>query len=139
MATLATLPGCSSGGRSVPSARVACQSGSCAVRPRSWSTFRPTRCAAIAFAQFLPGQTLPDGPGKAVVERMCTGYHRLENVVRSRRTRDRWTEVVDDMVSRGAKGTESEADEVIDYLSTHFGPDAVRTDCLEASTSDQRA
>src|SRR5882724_1564864 len=82
--------------------------------------------AAIASMHFLAAQTLPEGPGKAVVERMCTGCHRLENVVRSRRTRDRWTEVVDDMVSRGAKGTENEADEVIDYLSTHFGPDAGR-------------
>jgi competence ComEA-like helix-hairpin-helix protein len=81
--------------------------------------------AAVAFAQFSPSQTLPEGPGKAVVERMCKGCHRLENVVKSRRTRDRWTDIVDDMVARGAKGTDSEADEVIDYLSTHFGPDAV--------------
>src|SRR5713226_2064779 len=81
--------------------------------------------AAVAFAHTLPCQTLPEGPGKAVVERMCKGCHGLENVVRSRKTRDRWTEVVDDMVARGAKGTDSEADEVIDYLSTHFGVDAV--------------
>jgi len=82
--------------------------------------------AAVAFVQTLSSQTLPDGPGKAVVERMCKGCHGLENVVRSRRTRDRWTEIVDDMVARGAKGTDSEADEVIEYLSTHFGADAVQ-------------
>jgi competence protein ComEA len=78
----------------------------------------PFALAAVAF-----GQTLPEGPGKVVVERMCKGCHGLENVVRSRRTRDRWTEIVDDMVARGAKGTDSEADEVIEYLSTHFGAD----------------
>jgi competence protein ComEA len=76
----------------------------------------PFALVAVAFAQ-----TLPEGPGKVVVERMCKGCHGLENVVRSRRTRDRWTEIVDDMVARGAKGTDSEADEVIEYLSTHFG------------------
>ena len=67
-------------------------------------------------------QTLPDGPGKAVTERMCKPCHGLENVVRARRTEDKWSEVVDDMVSRGAKGTDAEIDEVIRYLSLHFGP-----------------
>ena len=80
--------------------------------------------AAMALAQPLSSQTLPEGPGKAVVERMCKGCHGLENVVRSRRTRDRWIEVVEDMIARGAKGSDSEADEAIDYLSAHFGPDA---------------
>jgi competence protein ComEA len=104
--------------------------------------------AAVGFAHFSPAQTLPEGPGKAVVERMCKGCHRLENVVKSRRTRDRWTDIVDDMVARGAKGTDNEADEVIDYLSTHFGPDAVHkvnvnkasapelTSALEISAAD---
>src|SRR5258708_39867336 len=85
----------------------------------------PLGLAAVAFAQSVPCQTLPEGSGKPVVERMCRGCHTLDSVVRSRRTRDRWTEVVDDMISRGAKGTDSEADEVIDYLSTHFGAGAV--------------
>ena len=82
--------------------------------------------AALAFSQTKSSPTLPEGPGKAVVEKMCKGCHGLENVIRSRRTRDRWTEIVDDMVARGAKGTDSEADEVIEYLSTHFGADAIQ-------------
>jgi competence ComEA-like helix-hairpin-helix protein len=82
--------------------------------------------AAFAFAQTLPSQTLPEGAGKAAVEKMCKGCHGLENIVRSRRTRDKWSEIVDDMVARGAKGTDSEADEVVEYLSTHFGADAVQ-------------
>src|SRR6266699_873505 len=85
----------------------------------------PFGFAALAFVQSLPSQTLPEGPGKTTVERMCKGCHGMENIVRARRTKDKWAEIVDDMVARGAKGTDSEADEVIDYLSTHFGPDAV--------------
>jgi competence ComEA-like helix-hairpin-helix protein len=93
--------------------------------------------AAIAFAQSLPSQTLPDGPGKAVVEKMCKGCHGLENIVRSRRTKDKWSDIVDDMIARGAKGTDSEADEVVDYLSTHFGADAVqRVNVNKAGTPD---
>ena len=80
----------------------------------------PFGLAAIAFAQSLPSQTLPEGPGKVVVERMCKNCHGLENVVRAKRTKDKWSEIVDDMVSRGAKGSDSEIDQVIDYLSVHF-------------------
>ena len=82
--------------------------------------------AVLAFSQTKPSPTLPEGPGKAVVEKMCKGCHGLENVVRSRRTKDKWSDIVDDMIARGAKGTDSEADEVIEYLSTHFGADAVQ-------------
>lgn len=86
----------------------------------------PFALAVLGFALSSHSQSIPEGPGKMTVERMCKGCHGLENVVRARRTREKWTEIVDDMVARGAKGTDSEADEVIDYLSTHFGPDSVR-------------
>jgi competence ComEA-like helix-hairpin-helix protein len=82
--------------------------------------------AAVAFAPTLPSQTLPDGPGKAVVEKMCKGCHGLENIIRSRRTKDKWSDIVDDMIARGAKGTDSEADEAVEYLAAHFGPNAVQ-------------
>ena len=50
----------------------------------------------------LPAQDLPEGPGKAVFEKMCTQCHGVEGIIRSRLTKDRWTNTVDDMVSRGA-------------------------------------
>jgi competence protein ComEA len=73
--------------------------------------------AAAGFAQ-----SLPDGPAKPIVERMCVGCHGLENVIRSKRTKDKWGEVVDDMVGRGATGTDAEINQVIDYLAANFGP-----------------
>jgi competence protein ComEA len=76
----------------------------------------------IASAAFT--QTLPDGPGKPVVERMCKGCHDLDGVVRQKKTKERWGEVVDDMVSRGAQGTDAEIDQVINYLAANFGVDA---------------
>lgn len=72
--------------------------------------------ASVAFAQ----SELPDGPGKAVFQRMCTGCHELESVVRSRNSRERWGEVVDEMVSRGAQGTDAEIEKLIDYLASNF-------------------
>lgn len=65
--------------------------------------------------------TLPEGEGKAVVERMCgTGCHTVGVFTHLRLTEDGWTQVVDDMVVRGAKGTEEEIRLAIRYLSRHF-------------------
>ena len=58
----------------------------------------------FAFAAAALAQDLPDAPGKAVVERMCKACHGLETIVSAKYTKDRWGEIVDDMVSRGAQG-----------------------------------
>ena len=80
---------------------------------------------------------MPDGPGKAVTERICKDCHGIENVIRAKRTKEKWSEVVDEMVSRGAKGTDEEFDLVIDYLSAHFGPSAaVKINVNKASAKD---
>jgi competence ComEA-like helix-hairpin-helix protein len=94
----------------------------------------------VGFAAAALAQTFPDGPGKAETERMCKGCHPLENVTRSRRTKDKWTEVVDNMVSRGAKGTDDEIELVIEYLSAHFGPQAaVKVNVNKASSAELAA
>jgi hypothetical protein len=72
------------------------------------------------------GQTLPDGHGKTVTEKMCTPCHGLENVIKVRLTKDRWAKIVDDMVARGATGTDDEIEQVINYLTAKFGPAAAK-------------
>jgi competence ComEA-like helix-hairpin-helix protein len=69
-------------------------------------------------------QTLPDAPGKAVVERMCSQCHSLESVVSARMTKDGWAGIVDDMVSRGANGSADDIDRVVNYLAANFGKSA---------------
>jgi uncharacterized protein len=68
--------------------------------------------------------TLPDGEGKVIAERMCLTCHGLEEITHARNTEERWGTVVDDMVARGAKGTDAEIEVVIRYLTTHFGPNS---------------
>lgn len=84
-------------------------------------TFRlllPAVAAGLAM-----GQTpLPEAPGKAVTERMCKPCHGLENVIRRKYTKDKWADVVEEMIARGAKGSDEDIDQVIDYLASHFGP-----------------
>src|SRR5437867_9892968 len=67
-----------------------------------------------------PEYKLPNGPGKALVEKICAKCHDLEGVVRNRNTREGWEMVVDEMIARGAEGTDQEIDQVIEYLATNF-------------------
>jgi competence protein ComEA len=78
---------------------------------------------ALALAMLPAGaqSDLPEGRGKELVLRECTKCHGLEGITRARMTKDRWDEVVDDMVSRGAGGTEEEIDQMIAYLAVNFG------------------
>ena len=73
----------------------------------------------------------PDGPGKAVVKKLCGTCHEVETVVASRRTRIGWERSVDDMIARGAKGSDEEMDAVVEYLATYFGKINVNTAAVE--------
>ena len=65
---------------------------------------------------------LPDGDGRALVERICAKCHPVQNIVKSRMTRAKWDDVIDDMIARGAEGTDQEFDRVVEYLVKNFGP-----------------
>lgn len=64
---------------------------------------------------------LPDGSGKAVVERMCAPCHGLSVVTATRRPQAQWQDVVANMVRRGAQGSSDDVAQVVQYLSSHFG------------------
>lgn len=65
---------------------------------------------------------LPAGPGREVVRRSCAGScHGIDAVVGVRRDRAAWTVMVETMVARGAKATDSEMKLIVDYLVANFG------------------
>jgi cytochrome c5 len=66
--------------------------------------------------------TLPDGAGKAIVQRMCVDCHSLKVVTAKHATKDQWATIVQQMVSRGADGTDQEVATVVDYLAKNFPP-----------------
>ena len=85
--------------------------------------FTACLCVALPLAFLAIAQeNLPDGKGKELVERECTKCHGLEGITGARNSKDRWASIVDDMVSRGATGTDQEIDQIIDYLAAHFAP-----------------
>lgn len=67
-------------------------------------------------------QALPPGEGQAVVQRMCgSACHAIQMVTNHRMSPERWAQVVDDMIVRGAVGTPDEVDVVVRYLARHYG------------------
>ncbi len=76
-------------------------------------------CAAPAAAQ------LPDGPGRAETEKICSQCHELARSVSLRQDRAGWQATMDKMVTLGAKGTDKEFQAVVDYLAAHYPADEV--------------
>jgi competence protein ComEA len=72
---------------------------------------------APAMAQSLK---LPDAPGRATTEKVCGACHGAELLIGRQETKETWGAVVDDMIQRGASGTDDEFFEVVNYLSTNF-------------------
>jgi mono/diheme cytochrome c family protein len=66
----------------------------------------------VAFAQ------LPDGPHKETTLKLCGTCHSATIVLGRGMTREQWGEMVSNMISKGAKGTPEEFNQVVDYLAT---------------------
>jgi competence protein ComEA len=64
---------------------------------------------------------LPEGAGKKVVEKVCTKCHDSEGFSHSRNTRQRWENIVDEMVSRGAEASDQEIETIVEYLANYLG------------------
>jgi len=63
---------------------------------------------------------LPSGKGKAIVARTCKNCHALKVVTSKRATKEQWSALVDQMVSRGADLSDDEIEVVVDYLAKNF-------------------
>lgn len=83
------------------------------------------KLAVVLFSAFAlapsTAQDLPDGPGKAAVEKLCSDCHGLATIIGLRRTKTAWEATVDEMAARGAKGTDEEFDQVVKYLARYLG------------------
>lgn len=62
----------------------------------------------------------PDGPGKTALFKMCGECHGPEDAVGQLKTRDEWSKTLDEMAANGARGTDEEWTQLLDYLDKHF-------------------
>ena len=78
--------------------------------------------AVAVFVAFASGAwaQLPDGPGKAETEKLCSQCHELARSISLRQDRAGWQGTVDKMVSLGATASDADLRLVVDYLSAHF-------------------
>jgi len=83
-----------------------------------------THAAASSIEGGVAWQELPDGPGKALLPKLCAGCHDLTFTVSTRETEEGWTRIVNDMRSKGADGSEEDFAKVIVYLATYMGKPA---------------
>jgi putative heme-binding domain-containing protein len=73
------------------------------------------------------GQTLPEGKGKSEFQRVCSSCHSVSMATGQRMDQAQWTGVVNDMVSRGAQGTQQDLDNIVAYLTANYGKDSPMT------------
>jgi competence protein ComEA len=73
-----------------------------------------TLFAGAAWAQ------LPDGPGKAETERICSQCHELARSISLRQDRAGWQATVDKMVGMGATASDADLRAITNYLTAHF-------------------
>ena len=59
---------------------------------------------AIAASPASAQTTLPEGPGKAELQKVCGVCHQAERAAAVRLTREGWEGVIADMIARGARG-----------------------------------
>lgn len=77
----------------------------------------------LAAGQAARGRVqLPDAPGRETVQKVCAACHGVEVIVPRGMTRQEWSQVIANMVAKGAKGTDDEFAQVLDYLATNFPP-----------------
>jgi competence protein ComEA len=84
---------------------------------------RITACLAISMAPAIADEardSLPDGPGKETTIKICGKCHGVDVAVSRRESPDGWNAIVLQMIKRGAKGTNDQFGEVVDYLAEHF-------------------
>ena len=75
---------------------------------------------AMAAAQ---GAGLPPGPNRDVVSRECQACHDVDMVVATRRSREGWNSLLDEMTSYGMRVDPEDRAKILDYLATALPPE----------------
>ncbi len=63
---------------------------------------------------------LPEGKGKDVVMRLCSGCHAVTVFAKERHTPEKWASIVDSMVAKGMEASDDELATINAYLSTNL-------------------
>jgi len=64
----------------------------------------------------------PETTGKTALLTVCSDCHPAETVIQTLRTRQEWSDVIDQMAHFGAQASDQEYDQILAYLAKHFSP-----------------
>jgi len=64
--------------------------------------------------------SFPQGKGRDATKGVCSTCHSTNIFVQQRHTREEWSSIVDNMVSKGLEAPDDELDEITDYLAVNF-------------------
>jgi competence protein ComEA len=65
-------------------------------------------------------QGLPDGPGKKLVEAVCSECHTTQRIADQQLTKAQWADKVLEMLQEAPDVKESERDTIVEYLAKNF-------------------
>jgi len=77
---------------------------------------------------------LPEGKGKDLTQKNCGTCHATSVWTKQHHTRDQWSSVLDNMVSKGLNIPDSDLEIINDYLATYFAPAKSTPASPDAST-----
>ncbi len=73
-----------------------------------------------SWAPYGHAAELPDGAGKDILLRACTGCHKADEFLSYRHTQEEYAAIVQRMGQRGARASSEELDIIADYLAKNF-------------------
>jgi competence protein ComEA len=78
--------------------------------------------ATALTAAALPSnaQGLPDGPGKDLVDAICSECHTTERIAAQQLTKPQWADKVLEMLQEAPDVKQSERDKIVEYLAKNF-------------------
>lgn len=97
---------------------------------RRWAgSFGPVLVLGLMASCLLPAQTqtraqLPEGLGRDTTKRVCGACHPAEVVLGRGLSREQWGNMVSNMIGRGAKGSDEDFTQIVDYLAKSLPPRA---------------
>ena len=89
----------------------------------------------IACALTAGAQTLPEGPGKDLVEAVCSACHSTERIAAKQMTKADWGAKVLEMLQEEPDVTQPERDQIVEYLARSF-PKPAPVNVNEAAAKD---
>ena len=81
---------------------------------------RALTLAALTGVFAVGGAWAQEMPGKAAAARVCIQCHEYERSIAPRQNRAGWQATMDKMIALGAKGTQKEFDDILEYLAETY-------------------